>query len=104
MPVMSSVGRFLARALLAIIAVVGLLLVVNAFDEDLRPETRRVLEPASDLQSADNGYFVIVGFHAPSGEKPHEHGQRMLADYAAAGVGQRRDIAARCTERRSRPS
>jgi hypothetical protein len=84
-----SLIRWLAKILLwtviAMVVLAGALLLVNAVDEDLRPETAAALNsPPQVAPEQDNAFFVLVGFHVPPGEDPHAAGRRQIAELAGA--------------------
>ena len=89
MPVIKWLGKLLLWTVIIVIVLVGALVLVNAVDEDLRPEAVAALKPASGgAPDQENGFFVVQGFNAPSGENPHEYGRRWVAEIAAASTGQ----------------
>ena len=59
-----------------------LICAINAFDENLTPETLALLEvPANRLADEDNLYLALMGFNAPPGQDILNHGQTRLNEY-----------------------
>ena len=59
-----------------------LICAINAFDEDLTPETLALLEvPTNPYADKDNLYLALMGFNAPSGQDILNHGQARLNEY-----------------------
>ena len=58
----------------------GILIGVNAFDEDLSPESEKLLaERKSDLKDEDNAFFALWGLTAAEGADSHAVGKRVAA-------------------------
>lgn len=85
----SSFMRLLGRILLwLVLGLLGLLVVAvaalwlaNRHDEPLRPEVARLLHFAPPTAQAmqTNGYFILLGLNAPTGEDARAAGQRFFA-------------------------
>jgi hypothetical protein len=89
------------RSLALLGLAVLVLLVVNAFDEDLAPGVVELLKPAAaEVDDGDNAYYALVGLDAPSGADPHAHGRQLVARMVAEET--RRDRVSRAE--RSRPA
>lgn len=58
----------------------GLLVVGNAFDEDLHPDAAAYLKPGAPARLPDdqNAYFALVGLGAPASEQPHDAGRKWV--------------------------
>lgn len=70
----------LAWSLGLIGAVLAMLLLVNAFDEELNPEVAAYLQREKpEVADEQNGYPHLVGLAAPEVEQPHAAGKRYLA-------------------------
>jgi len=71
-------GAFWIIAVLAVLG--GLLVIGNAFDEDLRPEVAAYLKPdaPSRLPDDQNAYFALAGLGAPASEQPHDAGRKWV--------------------------
>lgn len=63
-----------------LIGVPLLLVAINAFDEDLKPEAISFADLSDDdVPNDQNGYYAWVGLAAPNDEKPHELGLKVVA-------------------------
>jgi len=63
-----------------IIGVPLLLVVINAFDQDLKPEAITFADLSDDdVPNEQNGYYAWVGLAAPTGERPHALGVKVVA-------------------------
>ncbi len=92
------------RALKAIAWVSGLLLLllgvafglwagINAFDEELSPESKKLLaREGAALKDEDNAYYALWGMTAAEGADPHAVGKRVSVALAAKQAGS--DVAA----------
>lgn len=57
-----------------------LLAVINAFDEELKPEALAFADFSGEtIAPEQNGYFAWVGLRAPMGEHPHTRGLQIVA-------------------------
>lgn len=91
-----------------VLLVFGILVGVNAVDEDLSPESRKLLGEASfAIKDEDNAYFALWGMTAAEGADPHAVGKRVAAAIAAKLSGPDTAISASAYEgeiRKLKPS
>jgi hypothetical protein len=71
-----------------LLLVFGILVGINAVDEDLSPESLKLLgEATSAIKDEDNAYFALWGMTAAEGADPHAVGKRTAAKLAARQAG-----------------
>lgn len=59
-----------------------ILLLINAFDEDLKPEVRAFADFSSEQVAPEqNGYFAVMGHAAAIGDDPHRKGIEVVAEH-----------------------
>lgn len=65
---------------LSLLSVILLLLLVNAFDQDIKPEVLTFVDFSSEVVPPEqNAYPAILGHFAPVNEDPHRKGMEILA-------------------------
>src|SRR5438477_5862256 len=59
-----------------------LVIAINAFDEDLSPEAKALLQaPPNPYQAEENLYLALIGFDAPQGEPLVAAAQTRITGY-----------------------
>ena len=90
-------SKIVSRWVSGLILVLFLLVfAINAFDEELAPETLALLAvPTSQLADEDNLYLALMGFSAPAGQSILASGQAKLSAYekSLAEIRKGRDAA-----------
>ncbi len=69
---------------LALIAIYGLLLAINAVDEDPSPEMKALIATPQVNVDPANGYLAMVGLNAPLNEDAFKYGARWVETFNAA--------------------
>lgn len=67
--------------LFGVLGIAVIVVVINLFDEELRPEARPYLERGFKTAAEENGFFYLRGFSAPLGADPHAVGRKIVAHY-----------------------
>ncbi len=71
----------------AVVFFIALALLINAFDEDIKPEAAAFAQlTPPQFDEKYNAYFYAAGFSAPEGKDPHAEGKRIIAEYEVAFV------------------
>lgn len=63
-----------------VVALIAIVVAINAFDENLSPEVKRLLQaPQNPLRDEENLYLALMGFYALPGESPIAVGKARVA-------------------------
>jgi hypothetical protein len=69
---------------IALVLIYGMLLVINAADEGLAPETKNLLALPQVKADPDNGYLALVGINAPPNEDIFNYGKQWVDTFNIA--------------------
>jgi predicted flap endonuclease-1-like 5' DNA nuclease len=87
--VIRSIAKALMWSVIVMVALVAVLAAINAVDEDLKPQAAATLQwIAPEVPVAENGFFMIVGVGAESGQDPHAAGVRWVEQINSAKTPQ----------------
>lgn len=82
---MRVVVKILKWIVIVVVAIFGGFLLINVFDEELKPEAAAYVQlPKPRFADGENAYFAFMGFLAPAGAQPHAVGREIIAAYETA--------------------
>lgn len=82
--ILGGLGKTLKWGFISLALIYGLLLAINAMDENLTPESKALLAIPQINADPDNGFLALVGINAPPNEDIFNYGKQWVETFNTA--------------------